>query len=89
MRAQLRAYRPELAGTPAAREAARFLVANPPLPLALRPAYLPIAGAAVALLPRGRGGRCACRGCPSPRPRVARAGGELVTRTIRWALPGT
>ena len=48
----LAAYRPELAGTPAARATARYLVANPPLPLVLRGAYLPLAGAAVALLPR-------------------------------------
>ena len=89
VRAQLRAYRPELAGTPAAREAARFLVANPPLPLALRPAYLPIAGAAVALLPSWARWPLRLPWLPVTEATFARAGGELVTRTIRWALPGT
>src|SRR5690606_25916614 len=35
--AALAAYRPELRSTPAAREAARFMLLNPPVPLALRP----------------------------------------------------
>ena len=63
----LEAYRPELQGTPAARSAARFLVANPPLPVALRPAYLPIAAAGVSLLPRwARWPSIREYGCPVP-----------------------
>ena len=70
----LRAYRPELAGTPAARDAARFLVANPPLPLAPAPgvpahrrrrrrpaAALGPLAAAPAVAPRHRGHRRARR----------------------------
>jgi uncharacterized protein (DUF2236 family) len=37
--AALGRYRPELAGTPQAREAARFLLREPPVPLVLRPVY--------------------------------------------------
>ena len=68
--ASCEAYRPELAGTPAARSTARFLVANPPLPLRAAPGLpadrrrrrLPAAAlgplaAAPAVAPRHRGHR--------------------------------
>ncbi len=48
---QLDAYRPELEATPAAREAARFLLFEPPLPLLARPGYATLAAGAVSLLP--------------------------------------
>ena len=55
------AYRPELEATAAAREAARFLLLNPPLPLAARPGYGLIASGGVALLPAlGAPRRCGC-----------------------------
>lgn len=86
-RALLDEFRPELATTAAARSAARYLLANPPLPLAVRPAYLPIAGAAVALLPRWARWPLRLPWLPVTEATVARAAGEAVTRTIRWALP--
>ena len=36
----------------------------------------------------GPGGPCGCRGCRSPRRPSCRAGGEAITRTIRWSLGG-
>ena len=48
----LAAYRPELGGTPEAREAVRYVLLRPPLPLAVRPAYGVLAAAAVGLMPR-------------------------------------
>ncbi len=51
LRDQLRSYRSELRGTSEARDAARYLLLQPPLPYAARPAYGLIAGAAVALMP--------------------------------------
>src|SRR5262249_23588352 len=45
-------YRPELAGTAQAREAARFLLLSPPLPLVARAPYGVLAAAAGSLLPR-------------------------------------
>ena len=44
-------YRPELTGTAAAREAARFLLVTPPLPLLARPPYAVLAATSVAMLP--------------------------------------
>jgi uncharacterized protein (DUF2236 family) len=85
--AALEAYRPELASTPAARATARYLVATPPLPVALRPAYLPIAAAAVGLLPRWARWPLRLPWLPVTEATVGRAAGESVTRVIRWALP--
>jgi uncharacterized protein (DUF2236 family) len=84
--ARLAAYRPELAGTPESRAAARYLLLEPPLPVHLRAAYLPIAGAAVALLPRWARWPLRVPWLPVTEATLARAGGEAVTRTIRWAL---
>ena len=73
-------YRPELESTPAAREATRFMLLNPPVPLVLRPGYALIAAGAVALLPdvgpavvappapRSRAGGRDARRRPSRRP---------------------
>ncbi|MGI8869635.1 MAG: oxygenase MpaB family protein [Mycobacteriales bacterium] len=47
----VRAYRPELHSTPAAREAARLLLLRPPLPVLARPGYGGLAAGAVSLLP--------------------------------------
>jgi uncharacterized protein (DUF2236 family) len=87
VRAVLDAYRPELRSTPEARATARYLIASPPLPWTLRGLYLPLAGAAVALLPRWARWPLRLPWLPVTEATVLRAGGEAVTRTIRWALP--
>ena len=48
---RLCAFRPELHATAASRDAARFLLLDPPLPLAARPGYGLLAAGAVASLP--------------------------------------
>lgn len=48
---RLAAFRPELRATDASRDAARFLLLDPPLPLAARPGYGLLAAGAVASLP--------------------------------------
>lgn len=48
---QLEGYQPELAGTPEARQAARYLLLRAPLPLAARVPYGALASAAVGLMP--------------------------------------
>jgi uncharacterized protein (DUF2236 family) len=86
LRAQLEEYRPELAGTPAAREAARFILLKPPLALAARPPYTAIAAAAVSLLPWWARRHLRLPYLPVTEAVVVRAAGEGVTRTIRWAM---
>jgi uncharacterized protein (DUF2236 family) len=83
---QLRGYRHELRSSRAARDAARYLVLSPPLPLAARPAYGLIAGAAVALLPRSARLPLRLPYLPVAEAVAVRPAGELVTRTLRWAL---
>lgn len=82
----LRAYRPELRGTPAAREAAHFLLVRTPLPLPVRPAYGAIAAAGVALLPQFARAPLGLPYLPLLERSVVRAGGIAMTEAIRWAL---
>ena len=83
---QLRMFRPELASTPAAREAARYLLVRPPMPLAARPLYGLIAAAAVALLPRWARGPLRLPYLPVAEAIAVRPAGDALTRTLRWAL---
>lgn len=83
LQAQLRAYRRELTGTAAAREAARFILLTPPLPALARLPYAAIAAAAVGMLP---GWARAELGLPPMPGLVARPAGSAVTRAIRWAM---
>jgi len=80
-------YRPELESTAAAREATRFMLLNPPVPLAARPGYALIAAGGIALLPTWA--RRSLR-LPVYGPGVAlasRAGG-LSTALVRWGMAG-
>ena len=86
LRDQLRMFRPELAGTPAAREAARYLLLQPPMPLAARPLYGVLAAAAVALLPRWARGPLRLPYLPVVEALAVRPAGDALTRTLRWAL---
>ena len=86
LREQIEVYQPELEGTPAAREAARFIVFSPPLPPLARPPYAAIAGAAVALLPRWARPQLGLPWLPPVEAAVVRPAGAVVTRTIRWAM---
>jgi uncharacterized protein (DUF2236 family) len=83
----LAAYRPELASTPAARATARYLVLNPPLPAPARAVYVPIAGAAIGLLPRWARWPLRLPWLPVTEATLGRAAGASVTSVIRWALP--
>jgi uncharacterized protein (DUF2236 family) len=86
LREQLVGYRPELAGTPEARSAARFMLLNPPVPLVFRPAYPALAAAAVGLLPVWARLPLWLPYLPVTEAVAGRAAGELLTRTIRWAM---
>ena len=86
LRDQIDSYRPELQGTPEARSAARFLVFNPPLPLALRPPYGMLSATAVSMLPLWARWPLRLPYLPVAEGVGVRAAGQLVTRTIRWAM---
>ena len=86
LRELIEEYRSELKGTPAAREAARFILLSPPLPLMARAPYAAIAAAAVSLLPRWARRHLYLPYLPVTEAVVVRAAGEGITRTIRWAM---
>jgi uncharacterized protein (DUF2236 family) len=79
-------YRPELRGTPQAREAARFLLREPPLPPVLRPVYGGLAAGAVSLLPRWARGELGVPWRPAVEKVLSRPAGKLAVNAIRWGL---
>lgn len=80
------AYRPELASTPAARRAARFILVHPPVPFAMRAPYGLLSAAAVALLPRWARLPLRLPYLPVTEATAVRASGAAVTTGIRWAI---
>jgi len=84
--AAIESYRPELAGTPQARDAARFLLLHPPLPWSARPGYGALAGAGVAMLQPWAREHLALPSIPLVERAIALPVGGAATRVIRWAL---
>ena len=87
LEARIAAYRPELESTPAAREATRFMLLNPPVPLVARPGYALIAAGGVALLPSWarRSLRLPVYG---PGIAVAARAGAVSAALVRWGMAG-
>jgi uncharacterized protein (DUF2236 family) len=88
LQAELAAFRPEMETTPAAREAARFLLLSPPLPWAARPGYGALAAGGVALMPAWAREML---GLPMPEVVARWVGqplGNLGAATVRWAMTG-
>jgi uncharacterized protein (DUF2236 family) len=84
----LAAYRPELETTDAAREAARFLLLDPPLPLHARAGYGTLASGGVSLLPPWARSML---GIPLPQVAsslLARPLGHVGTAAVRWGMAG-
>lgn len=88
LRDVLEAYRPELEATDAAREAARFLLADPPLPVVSRPGYWAIAAGGVALLPPWSRSELGLPASPVLSRVVLSPLGRVSTSTVRWAMAG-
>lgn len=88
LRDQLRAFRPELRGTPEARDAARFLL-FPPMHPAIRPMYAVLASASVASLPRWARWPLRLPSLPIVEAVAVRPAGEVLVRGLRWALSTT
>jgi uncharacterized protein (DUF2236 family) len=83
---RLAAYRPELHSTPEARDAARFLLLTPPLPLAVRLPYGALAANAVSLLPGWARRQLRLPGLPLAESTAVRLSGHAMVRGIRWAM---
>ena len=83
---RLTAFRPELEGTAQARAAARFVMFQPPVPVAARPGYGVLAAAAVAMLPWWARWPLRLPYLPLSEATVVRAGGQAVTSALRWAM---
>lgn len=80
------AYRPELTSTAAARDAARFLLLTPPLPLLARAPYGVLAATSVAMLPPWARAPLWLPYLPPVEATVVRAAGRVLVGGIRWAL---
>jgi uncharacterized protein (DUF2236 family) len=78
-------YRPELAATAQSREAARFLLLNPPLPVLARPPYGVLAAAAMSLLPGWARRPLRLPRLPVTEAAVVRPAGHALVHAIRWA----
>jgi uncharacterized protein (DUF2236 family) len=85
LRAWLRNVRPELVVGPQARTAVRFLL-SPPLPIAARPAYAVLTGAAIGLLPAWVRRALWLPVPPLLEPFAVRPAAWTLTRTIDWAM---
>ncbi len=79
-------FRPELRGTPEAREAVRYLLLHPPLPLVARPPYSVLMAAGIALMPAWTRRHLLLPWLPLTERTVVRALGATATGTIRWAM---
>ena len=84
--ARIAAYRAELAGTGQAREAARFLLLSPPLPVIARAPYGVLAAAAVSLLPAWARRPLYLPRLPVTEAALVRPAGHAMVQAIRWAI---
>ena len=90
LRDRLAAYQPELRGTAEAREAARFLLLQPPMPLAARAPYTVLGATAVSLLPWWAKLMLRIPPLPVTETVVIRPAGRALVAAMRWALtPGS
>jgi uncharacterized protein (DUF2236 family) len=83
---QLDAYRPELRGSPPARDAARFLLVQPPIPLVARVPYTMLAAAAVGMMPAWTRLPLRLPYLPVAEATTFRVAGRTLVRGLRWAM---
>ena len=86
LKQRLADYRPELMGTAAAREAARFLLLTPPLPLLARPPYAVLSSASVAMLPAWARLPLRLPYLPPLEATAVRLAGGTLVSGIRWVM---
>jgi uncharacterized protein (DUF2236 family) len=86
LRERIEAYRPELRGTTAARDAARFLLLTPPLPLAARAPYGVLSATSVAMLPAWARTPLWLPYFPPLEATAVRVAGRMAVGGIRWVM---
>ncbi len=86
LRQRLAGFRPELRGTAEAREAARFLLVTPPLPLLARAPYGVVAATSVSMLPAWARLPLRLPYLPPVEDTAIRAAGRVLVGGIRWAM---
>jgi uncharacterized protein (DUF2236 family) len=84
---RLNAFRPELSSSPEARDAARFLLLTPPLPLAARAPYGVLSATAVSMLPLWARVPLLLPYFPPVELTVVRTVGRVLVGGLRWVLP--
>jgi uncharacterized protein (DUF2236 family) len=87
LRQYFRRIRPELRAGTQAKDAARWLL-MPPLPLAVRPTYAVITGAAIGLLPTWVRRQLWLPLAPGVDPVVVRPSTTVLLRTLDWVMAG-
>jgi len=86
LQARIAGYRDELHSTEAAREAARFLLVTPPLPLLARAPYGILAATSVSMLPPWARLPLRLPYLPPVEATAIRLSGRILVSGIRWAL---
>jgi len=86
LRNRIAGYRGELCSTEAAREAARFLLITPPLPLLARAPYGVLAATSVSMLPPWARLPLRLPYLPPVEATAIRLSGRVLVSGIRWAL---
>ena len=86
---RIEAFRPELTSTQSAREAARYLLLTPPLPVVARAPYGLLAATSVAMLPPWARLPLRLPYLPPVEATLIRLSGRVVVGGIRWALTAT
>jgi uncharacterized protein (DUF2236 family) len=86
---RIETFRPELTSTQSAREAARYLLLTPPLPVVARAPYGLLAATSVAMLPAWTRMPLRLPYFPPVEATLIRLSGRIVVGGIRWALTAT
>ena len=87
LRDQISSYRGEVRGTKESRDAMRYLLFEPPLPLVARAAYSLLVAATLSTLPRWSRPHLGLPYLPVTERLALRPLGDAITRVVRWAMP--
>ena len=87
LRDQISSYRGEIRATRESRDAMRYLMFEPPLPPVARAAYSLLVAATVSTLPRWSRPHLGLPYLPLTERFALRPLGDVITRTVRWAMP--